>query len=113
MSDPGLTDRELELIRSVLRRHPEVAEAKLFGSRAKGTARPNSDIDLALWGELSALLESRIRGELDELPTPYTYDVQRYDSIEHETLREHIDRVGKTIYVRDEPRPSPNSDGQP
>ncbi|MFN8548691.1 MAG: nucleotidyltransferase domain-containing protein [Candidatus Eisenbacteria bacterium] len=104
MTDLGLSDRELELIRGVLRRHREVREAKLFGSRAKGVARINSDVDLALWGELSPLLEARIQGELDELPTPYTYDVQRYDAILHDALREHIDRAGRTIYVRDESR---------
>ncbi len=104
MSEGGLSEHELELIRGVLRRHPEVELAKLFGSRAKGTSRPNSDVDLALWGRLSALAEARIRGELDELPLPYTFDVQGYESIRHEPLQEHIDRVGRTIYVRDAPR---------
>ncbi|HTG45994.1 MAG TPA: nucleotidyltransferase domain-containing protein, partial [Verrucomicrobiae bacterium] len=34
----------------VFRRHPEVTRVILFGSRAKGTHRPSSDVDLALTG---------------------------------------------------------------
>jgi predicted nucleotidyltransferase len=41
-----LSEREVGLIRGVLSRHPEVTGALLFGSRAKGTARPASDVDL-------------------------------------------------------------------
>jgi predicted nucleotidyltransferase len=96
----GLKDSERELIRGILRRHPEVAEAKIFGSRAKGNSQPGSDIDLALWGNVSASLVATIAGELDELPLPYAFDVQAYDAINHQPLREHIDRVGQTFYAR-------------
>lgn len=94
----GLTDTERELICGVLRRHPEVTVAKIFGSRAKGNSQPSSDIDLALWGNVSASLVSTIAGELDELPLPYTFDVQAYDAINHPPVREHIDRVGQSFY---------------
>jgi uncharacterized protein len=100
MNTFGLSDAEQELIRGVLRRHDEITEAKIFGSRAKGNPQPNSDIDLALWGEISTSLVATIAGELDELPLPYTFDVQAYHAINHRPLREHIDRVGKTFYVR-------------
>lgn len=96
----GLTDTERELICGVLRRHPEVTVAKIFGSRAKGNSQPSSDIDLALWGDVSASLVATIAGELDELPLPYTFDVQAYDAIRHQPLREHIDRVAQTFYAR-------------
>jgi len=100
MNSFGLTDSERELICDVLRRHPEVASAKIFGSRAKGNSQPASDIDLALWGNVSAALVATIAGELDELPLPYTFDVQAYDIIRHQPLREHIDRVGQVFYTR-------------
>lgn len=96
----GLTDTERELICGVLRRHPKVTVAKIFGSRAKGNSQPSSDIDLALWGNISASLVSTISGELDELPLPYTFDVQAYDAINHHPVREHIDRVGQNFYER-------------
>lgn len=96
----GLTESEQEIIREVLRRQERVAEAKIFGSRAKGNSQPNSDIDLALWGDISISALATIAGELDELPLPYTFDVQAYDLIRHQPLREHIDRVGQTFYAR-------------
>jgi predicted nucleotidyltransferase len=37
MTQLPLQPAELELVRSVLRQHPEVVSATLFGSRAKGT----------------------------------------------------------------------------
>ncbi len=104
MSRFGLTDLEQELIREVLRRHAEVTEAKLFGSRAKGQFQPNSDVDLALWGNLSFASLAAIAGELDELPMPYTFDLQVYHAIRHQPLREHIDRVGRNFYARREER---------
>ena len=100
MNSFGLTDSERELICGVLRRHQEVMSAKIFGSRAKGNSQPASDIDLALWGNASVSLVATIAGELDELPLPYTFDVQAYDAISHQPLREHIDRVGQMFYAR-------------
>nr|VFJ91592.1 MAG: Nucleotidyltransferase domain-containing protein [Candidatus Kentron sp. LFY]VFJ97254.1 MAG: Nucleotidyltransferase domain-containing protein [Candidatus Kentron sp. LFY] len=50
MEKVGLTDREIRMIRAVFRRVPKVREAILFGSRAKLTHRPESDVDLALVG---------------------------------------------------------------
>jgi predicted nucleotidyltransferase len=50
MSDLGLRPDELECMCTVFRAAPDVAEVRLYGSRAKGTSQPASDIDLALVG---------------------------------------------------------------
>jgi uncharacterized protein len=100
MNSIGLTDSEQEMIRAVLRRHDAVTEAKIFGSRAKGTFQNNSDIDLALWGTISFSALATLAGELDELPLPYLFDLQAYDSITHPPLRAHIDRVSQNFYTR-------------
>ena len=100
----GLKDSEQELIRAVLRQHAEVTEAKIFGSRAKGNFQPGSDVDIALWGNMTVATVAAIAGELDELSLPYTFDVQAYDIIRHQPLREHIDRVGQSFYVRSDER---------
>ena len=93
----GLDPRALNLIRDVLSRHPAVTGAILFGSRAKGTARPASDVDLALEGVNTPLEAEEIAGELEELPPPYRFDVQALSAIRHAALREHIERVGVRI----------------
>ena len=89
----------MELLRSVFRRHSEISAVKIFGSRAKGTHTPRSDVDLALWGELNDLQAEQIAAELDELPLPYRYDVQRFEGVQLDPLRDHIERVGIPIYA--------------
>jgi predicted nucleotidyltransferase len=99
MTQPaGLTPRELDLIRTVLARHPAITGAILFGSRAKGTAQPASDVDLALEGIEDPLQAQAIAGELDELPLPYRFDVKALAAIRHRPLLEHIARVGVRIH---------------
>ena len=100
MNPAPLAPGEMELLRSVFRRHSEIAAVKLFGSRAKGTHTPQSDVDLALWGDLNDLQAEEIAAELDELPLPYRYDVQRFESIRLDPLRGHIEGVGIPIYAR-------------
>ncbi len=98
MSTPPLQPSELELVRAVLRRHPEVRSATLFGSRAKGTHSHRSDVDLALSGAVELLGAEAIAAELEELPLPYRFDVQALEQITFLPLLEHIERVGVVIY---------------
>ena len=98
MIRPPLTPRDLRLVREVFRRHPEVASATLFGSRAKGTHSERSDVDLALTGEVDPLRAEAIAAELDELPLPYKFEVQPLAHIQHQALLEHIRRVGIRLY---------------
>ena len=65
--------------------------------RAKCTARPSSDVDLALEGIDDPLQAESIAAELDELPLPYVFDVQALSAIRYRPLREHIARVGVLI----------------
>jgi predicted nucleotidyltransferase len=98
----GLSDATLRLLRAVFARYPQVSEAWVYGSRAMGTYRPESDIDIALYGDVDELLAARIAGELEELPLPHTFDVQAYPCVRHQPLREHIDRVRRPVFLRDQ-----------
>src|SRR5512133_3425400 len=97
MTATGLNQSELDLIQGVLKHYPMVSGAILFGSRAKGTARPSSDVDLALEGTNSLQAEA-IASELDELPLPYHFDVVALATVMSADLRAHIERVGIRIY---------------
>lgn len=101
MNDVGLRPDELECIRSVFRRAPDIVEVLLYGSRANGTWQASSDIDLALVGVHDQLRAEAIADELDELPLPYCFNVQAYDTIRYAPLLEHIARVGVPLYRRD------------
>jgi predicted nucleotidyltransferase len=62
----------------VLEKHIEIEKSYVFGSRAKGNYRKNSDINLAIFGNLSCSFAEEIANELYELPLPYKFDVQAY-----------------------------------
>ena len=98
MNAIGLAQTELDLILGVLKRYPAVTGAILFGSRAKGTAVPSSDIDLALEGITDALQAEAIASELEELPLPYHFDVVALPNVNSPQLRDHVARVGVRIY---------------
>jgi len=97
----GLPDATLAVIRSVLEREPKVKKAILFGSRAKGTHKPGSDIDLALVGEgLDIDTLGRLARAFDESSIPHQVDLCWLAAVEHAPLREHIERVGQVLYER-------------
>ena len=97
----GLSDETIEQICGVLARYPAIEKAVLYGSRAKGTFKPGSDIDLSLHGATLTLKDlGDIDFALDSLLIPYTIDLLIFDTLDHVKLREHIERVGKIIYQR-------------
>ncbi len=93
-----LTASELGMVRAVFRRHPEVAAATSFGSRAKGAHTERSDVDFAVVGNVPPLRAEAIAAELDELPLPYRFEVQSLEHIHHRPLLEHIQRAGILVY---------------
>ncbi len=95
----GLNEKELSGIKQVLARHSQVEEAILYGSRAKGTFMPASDIDITLLGTaLDLTLQQVIEQELDDLLLPYKIDLSIYHDITNQDLKEHIKRVGKVLF---------------
>lgn len=101
MSAPhGLKEETVHKIRSVLAQRPEVEQALLYGSRAKGNYREGSDIDLTLVGgeDLTMRVLYRIMEELDDLLLPYMIDLSIYNHIGDQGVVEHIKRVGIVFY---------------
>ncbi len=74
-------------------------EVRLYGSRAKGTHRPGSDIDLCIMvPRLDLKRMTSLEEAIDELLLPYEIDLCNYDDIENPELRSHIDRCGVLIF---------------
>lgn len=95
----GLSATILECVIDVFQRHPEIEQVKLYGSRAKGTYHERSDIDLVVYGHaINRHLIARLLMEFDETNIPYHIDLQHYDQIKNTALKDHIDRVGQTIF---------------
>jgi predicted nucleotidyltransferase len=98
MDQSGLSSRDMDLIRGVFRRHREISAAMLYGSRAQGTHRPESDINLTIQGDFDDLRAASIAAEMDELPLPYRFDVQAYATVQSAALRDDIRRTGTVVY---------------
>jgi len=101
--DFGLIESDLEYIIDAIKYFPIIEKAVIFGSRAKGNYKPGSDIDIAIFGkkitfDVLAKLHSMLE---DDSPMPYKFDVIDYTHLNHEELKEHIKRVGKTIYEKE------------
>ncbi len=60
----SLIAEKLEEIRRILKPHPSILAAYLHGSTAKGTARADSDIDIALLPKPGTVLSLKTRLEL-------------------------------------------------
>ena len=53
----GLPPDVVTQARAVFARYPQISRAVLFGSRAMGTHKPGSDIDIALFGKEELTLD--------------------------------------------------------
>lgn len=102
MTVGGLNDQVLEILRRICAKYPAIRQVKLYGSRAKGNYRENSDIDLVAIGEIDRFYIANILLDLDETDIPYLVDLQSYSELKNRQLIEHIDRVGLVIYERDQ-----------
>lgn len=94
----GLSPTDLNRIRSVFARFPGVSRVLIYGSRAKGTHRPASDIDLTITNTLDWETFTQIESELDELLLPYQIDLSLFSQIDNPKLIDHIKRVGQSFY---------------
>ncbi len=90
----------LQYMNQIFNKYECIEKVVLFDSRAKGTHKVNSDIDLAVIGHLKFLFCEDLIAQLNELPTLIKFDVIDYNNLKNFQLKEHIDRVGCTIYVR-------------
>ena len=94
----GLTQKELEILKSVFEKFYEINEVILFGSRALGTHKKSSDIDLAIKGKVNINTLSKLKYTLEEETIlPYFFDVIIYDNLENQELKKHIDEFGVFI----------------
>ena len=97
----GLDEEEMELLQRVFSSIDGLEEVILYGSRAKGTYKPFSDIDITLKG--SRLTEEELAEvccKLSESSLPYFCDVSIFHHLDSPSLIDHINRRGKLIYQR-------------
>lgn len=98
MPEFGLPDRTLNELREYFSTQENIEKVLLYGSRAKGTYHNGSDIDFAIIGKNLNIL--RILSDLDDLPTPYKFDVIDYNTLAHKGMLCSINTDGKIFYQK-------------
>ncbi|MBN2728193.1 MAG: nucleotidyltransferase domain-containing protein [Bacteroidales bacterium] len=96
----GLEPENIEAINSIFESFPKIEKVIIYGSRAKGNFRHNSDIDLSIAGEVSEKELLSIKDKLDTLNLIFIIDISILSEIRSKDLIEHINRVGKVFYKR-------------
>ena len=99
MNEFGLETMEMDKIIMSIASIDGVDKAVIYGSRAKGNYKPFSDVDISLVGKsLSYSDLLRLHAIIDDLLLPYEIDLNIFDLIQNENLKEHILRCGRVIY---------------
>ncbi len=90
----AVSEEDLRIVREILAAHlPADAKVRAFGSRAKNTHRPYSDLDLAVKGRspLSLANLADLADAFSESDLPYKVDVVDLMSADP-TVREIVER---------------------
>ena len=99
MNDTGLSEKTIQLLQEVFSKNSKIISVILYGSRAKGTFKNGSDIDLTINAPTLTLSELlKLENEIDNLLLPYQVDLSLQHQIENSELLDHIKRVGKVFY---------------
>ena len=83
-----IRSQDIKIIRQILTKYlsPET-EIWVFGSRAKGTARPFSDLDLVINANhhpLSIRVMTQLLDEFEESDLPYKVDIVDWNTVDNE-----------------------------
>lgn len=96
----GLPEQALQRLLEVIGRNRAVERVVLYGSRAMGTYRLGSDIDLCLFAPAMTLPELlRLGVDIDELLLPWKVNLCLWHQLDNPALREHIQRVGRELVL--------------
>ena len=99
--DHCLTAKQLLTIKRILAPYAGViTRVDLFGSRATGVCRPDSDIDLVLHGQLDERTIDRLWTLFHESNLPVAVDVMSYDLTTYRPLRAHMDEVRQPLFTQ-------------
>jgi len=80
----GLEDRHLDFIKETLKKYISNSDAKfyIFGSRAKGTYKEYSDVDIAIdCPDLTPNVKSKLELEFENSIFPYEVDIVDLNNI--------------------------------
>ena len=94
----GLSERVTDLLRAELSRLPEVRAAYLYGSRARGDYKPQSDIDIAIDAPgMTQQTFAQLWSAIDALPIAYPLDCIWLQALPESSLKAQVERDGLVL----------------
>jgi len=98
----GLKEATIKKMCDVFAYFPQIEKAIIYGSRAKGSYKNGSDIDLTLQGDKDLTFDVllKVMNDLDELLLPYTIDLSIFNDITDGEVIEHIQHAGMVFYEK-------------
>lgn len=95
----GLDESVINSLAQAFSRHARIGAVLLYGSRATGDFRLDSDIDLTIMGdELTEFQLLQLASDIEDLALPLYVDLSLYNEIDSPELLGHIHQVGKVFY---------------
>lgn len=92
-------EKIIDLLTRQISSFPEVEKLILYGSRAREDHKFNSDIDLAVTGDVDEENWTLIWNMIDAAPTLLKIDIVRLEKVD-DALRANIEQEGKILYER-------------
>ena len=103
MLNHGLNKEQLSTIKNILKPWAGQIECvALFGSRATGKYRDNSDIDLVLYGNIDEKTIDRLWTLFHDSDLPYKVDVAAYHLVDYSPFKRHMDEVKQILFTQRE-----------
>lgn len=98
----GLSEAAMDIIREIYGRFPRIARVIAYGSRAKGTFREGSDIDMTVIADEGFTQDDlrHVADAFDDSMLPYLVDISIFAELKSPELKDHIRRRGKVLYER-------------
>lgn len=95
----GINQNYLSELTAIFHKYSSVKTVSLFGSRAKGNYKPNSDIDLAILNnDVDRDEIFKIKSDLQDSNLPYSVELLAFHTISNKELADHILKFGIPIY---------------
>ena len=98
----GLENSDLDYIKNLLRKTPEIEKASIFGSRSTEKYKNCSDVDIAIEGDkINLQIVAHLKSLLEEeSPMPYFFDIVDYTHLKNSTFKKIIRNTRIIFYSR-------------
>lgn len=99
MKIAGLSDAEIAQIQTVLATITNLERAVIFGSRTTGKYKPNSDVDIALYGDtLTFACLFEMEEALHEMGFKHELDILLFSAIQDPRFKAAIERTAVEVF---------------